>query len=67
MIMYNQIYQEKEFYAIAEPILRNSEFQRRRTFLHHNDSVYDHSIRVAWCSYQIAKLIQKYKKSSFIT
>lgn len=61
MMMYNQIYQEKEFYTIAEPILRNSEFQRRRTFLHHNDSVYDHSLKVAWCSYKIAKSIQKYK------
>lgn len=61
-IMYNQIYQEKEFYQIAEPILRNSEFQRRRDFLHHNDSVYDHSIKVAWYAYKIAKQIQKYKQ-----
>ncbi len=60
--MYNQIYQEKEFYVIAEPILRNSEFQRRRTFLHHNDSVYDHSLRVAWTSYNMAKYLQKYIK-----
>lgn len=60
--MYNRIYQEKEFYQIAEPILRNSEFQRRRTFLHHQDSVYDHSLRVAWYSYKIAKFIQKYRK-----
>ncbi len=60
--MYNKIYQEKEFYSIAEPILRNSEFQRRREFLHHNDSVYDHSLRVAWYSYQMAKYIQKYRK-----
>jgi len=60
--MYNLIYQEKEFYKIAEPILRNSEFQRRRTFLHHQDSVYDHSIRVAYVSYKMAKLISRYKK-----
>lgn len=60
--MYNKIYSEKEFYNIAEPILRNSEFQRRRDFLHHNDSVYDHSLRVAWKAYNIAKHISKYKK-----
>lgn len=60
--MYNHIYQEKEFYRIAEPILRNSEFQRRRTFLHHQDSVYEHSLRVAWVAYKMAKYIQKYKK-----
>lgn len=60
--MYNEIYQEKEFYQLAEPILRNSEFQRRRTFLHHQDSVYEHSLRVAWTAYKMAKKIQKYKK-----
>lgn len=60
--MYNHIYKEKEFYKIAEPILRNSEFQRRRLFLHHQDSVYEHSLRVAWISYKMAKSISKYKK-----
>ena len=60
--MYNKIYQEKEFYMLAEPILRNTEFQRRRTFLHHNDSVYEHSLRVAFVSYKIAKFLSKYKK-----
>lgn len=60
--MYNHIYQEKEFYEIAEPILRNSEFQRRRTFLHHQDSVYEHSLRVGYVAYRIAKIVSKYKK-----
>lgn len=60
--MYNEIYQEKEFYQLAKPILRNSEFQRRRNFLHHQDSVYEHSLRVAWVSYKIAKKISRYKK-----
>jgi len=62
IIMYNQIYQEKEFYELAAHILRNSEFQRRRTFLHHQDSVYDHSLRVAYVAYRIAKMVSKYKK-----
>lgn len=60
--MYNQIYSDKEFYNIAEPILRNSEFQRRKTYLHHNDSVYEHSLRVAWVSYSIAKFLNKYMR-----
>lgn len=60
--MFNEIYQEKEFYHYAEPILRNSEFQRRKNFLHHNDSVYEHSLHVAWVSYKMAKFIGKYKK-----
>ena len=61
MIVYQDIYSEKEFYMIASPILRNSEFQRRRKFLHHQDSVYEHSLRVAWVSYCMAKKIQKYR------
>lgn len=59
---YNQIYSEKDFYNIANPILRNLEFQRRRTFLHHNDSVYDHSLKVAWTAYKLAKIYQKHFK-----
>lgn len=61
MTVYQDIYSEKEFYMIASPILRNSEFQRRRKFLHHQDSVYEHSLRVAWVSYCMAKKIQKYR------
>lgn len=60
--MYSQVYKDNEFYKIAEPILRNSEFQRRKTYLHHNDSVYDHSLKVAWASYKMAKHLQKYVK-----
>ena len=60
--MYDKIYQEKQFLEIAKPILRNIEFQRRKTFLHHQDSVYEHSIRVALTAYNIAKHISKYKK-----
>ncbi len=60
--MENQYYQEREFYQIIEPVLRNTEFQRRKTFLHHQDTVYEHSLKVAWVSYKIAKAIQKYRK-----
>lgn len=60
--MYQDIYNDKEFYNIAKNILRNVEFQRRKTFLHHQDSVYDHSLRVAYKSYKMAKRIEKYHK-----
>lgn len=59
IFMYNKIYQEKEFYRIAEPILRNTEFQRRKLFLHHNNSVYDHSISVALVAYRVAKYLSR--------
>ncbi|MDD6224412.1 MAG: HD domain-containing protein [bacterium] len=58
--MYNQIYQNKEYYQYAKDILRNSEFQRRKTFLHHQDSVYEHSIRVSLVAYKMAKFLAKY-------
>lgn len=57
--MYNQMYSDKTFYNMAEPILRNIEFQRRRTYLHHNNSVYEHSLNVAWVAYKIAKKYEK--------
>ncbi len=60
----NQIYQDKRFYQIAEGILRNQEFQRRRTFLHHQDSVYDHSLRVAYVAYRMASFLEKYRSIS---
>ena len=35
-----------EWYKIVEPILLNDEFQRRKLFLHHESSVWNHSIMV---------------------
>ena len=54
-----RIYSDKEFYKIISPILRNSEFQRRRTFLHHQDSVYDHCLRVSYRAYKISCFLSK--------
>lgn len=61
-MMFNEVYNNKEFYMIAEPILRNKEFQRRKKFLHHYDSVYNHSLKVAYTAYRIAKVVERYKK-----
>ena len=35
-----------EWYKMVEPILLNDEFQRRKLFLHHESSVWEHSIMV---------------------
>ena len=56
----NQIYRDKRYYEIAKEILRNKEFQRRRTFLHHQDSVYAHSLRVSYVAYRMARFLEKY-------
>lgn len=58
--MYNEIYGNKEYYNYAKDILRNSEFQRRKDFLHHQDSVYEHSIKVSMIAYKISKYLSKY-------
>ena len=52
--MIGKVYNNKEYYVIVKDILRNSEFQRRKDFKHHNDSVYDHSIQVSIVTYKIA-------------
>lgn len=57
--MYNQIYRDRRYYLVAQKILRNKEFQRRRTFLHHQDSVYDHSLRVSFVAYRLACLLER--------
>ena len=58
--MYSQIYNNKEYYNYAKDILRNTEFQRRKSFLHHQDSVYEHSIKVSLVAYKISKFLSKY-------
>ena len=58
--MYNKVFSNKEYYNYAKDILRNTEFQRRKDFLHHQDSVYEHSIRVSLVAYKISKFLSKY-------
>lgn len=46
-----------EFEKIIDEILNNSEFQKRKNYRHHGDeSVYDHSLKVAKYSYIIARI-----------
>lgn len=45
-----------EYYEIVSPILNHEEFQKRKSFKHHEDeSVYIHCLRVSILSYKIAK------------
>ena len=46
-------YTKIEFLKIVSEILNNEEFKRRKNFPHHGDeSVYDHSMKVAFLSYR---------------
>lgn len=44
-----------EWLSIVEEILLNDEFQRRKLFLHHDNSVWSHSIDVSFKSFLVAK------------
>ena len=47
---------DKEFLEIIKPIIDNKEFIKRKKFHHHeNESVYDHSMAVAYFAYKFAK------------
>ena len=53
-----------EFYNIIEPFLNNEEFIKRKDFSHHiNESVYEHTLRVSFDCYKIAKKLKLDYKS----
>ena len=46
---------EKEYHDAVEDILRHEEFLKLKDFFHHNSSIYDHVLSVAYLSYRICK------------
>ena len=54
----------QEFLDIVNPIINNEEFLKRKNYAHHeNESVYDHSMKVAFSSYLCAKKLKLDYKS----
>ncbi len=50
------VFAKKEYYEIVKPILKNIEFQKRRSYQHHgSETLYIHSIKVSILSYKLAK------------
>ena len=48
----------EDFFEVVAFILNHPEFQRRKTFKHHGEeTVYDHSLKVAYYSYVLARLL----------
>ncbi len=48
---------DREYKKIVEDILDHEEFQKTKDINHHGLNRYDHSIRVSYCSYKIAKFL----------
>lgn len=47
-------YFDYRFMEIAVPIIEHEEYQQMRLIKHHDESVYEHSIKVAYHAYRIA-------------
>ncbi len=62
----DNILKNKEYYNIVKDILESNEFQKRKSFKHHNDSVYVHSLKVSYYSYALAKKIHANYKNCAI-
>lgn len=55
----------KEFEDIIKPIIDNEEFRKLKSVSHHGISRFDHSLRVAYFSYRISKLLHlSYKETA---
>lgn len=50
--------QDLEFIRIVEHILDNKEFKKIKKIEHHGVNRYDHSVRVAYYSYKVAKFMR---------
>lgn len=55
MNIMNRIYNDKEFMKIASPILTNKEFIKTKSIVHHGNTRYNHSVRVAYIAYTLCK------------
>ncbi|MCL1790044.1 MAG: HD domain-containing protein [Peptococcaceae bacterium] len=45
----------EEFISVAEPIFSHELYQSMKDIAHHDDSVYDHCLKVAYYAYRVAK------------
>lgn len=57
MNIINRVYNDKEFMSVAEPILTHKEFVKTKSIIHHGNTRFNHSVRVAFFAYKISKLL----------
>lgn len=55
---FNIKYQDREYYAIIEPILQTEEFHKTKEIVHHGINRFDHSVRVSYYSYKVCKWLK---------
>lgn len=48
------LYFDYRFMEVARPIIEHEQYQQMKKIKHHDESVYDHSIKVAYHAYQMA-------------
>lgn len=57
MNLMSKIYNDKKFMSIASPILTHKEFMKTKSIMHHGNTRYNHSVRVAYTSYKLSKIL----------
>lgn len=57
MNLMNKIYNDKKFMNLASPILTHKEFLKTKSIIHHGNTRYNHSVRVAYISYTLSKIL----------
>lgn len=58
-------YKDGEFHRIVKPLLEGSSFEKTKTIAHHGITRYEHSMRVAYFSYKITKILKlDYKETA---
>ena len=57
MSLMRKIYNDKEFMSVASPILTHKEFMKTKSIVHHGNTRYNHSVRVAYAAYKLSKML----------
>lgn len=58
LIDYKNSYKENsQFLQIINPIIENETYKELKKFHHHEHSIYEHNIQVAWLSYKLGKIL----------
>ncbi len=55
---FNIKFQDRSYQAIVQSILENNEFLKLKEIMHHGGNRFDHSVRVSYYSYKIAKFFK---------
>ena len=57
MNLINRIYKDMEFMQTANPILTHKEFMKTKSIVHHGNTRFNHSVKVAYLAYKISKML----------